>query len=155
MCGIAGIVDKRGKLGPARLGQLAKEAADRMRHRGPDNSGVWVSPDGRCALSHRRLSIIDVSSAGHQPMVSRTGHSVIAFNGEVYNFLELKGELEARGAAFRSNSDTEVLLEMLEQRGPRGAGAARCDVCLGPLRHRPSGAIAGSGHLRGETTLLR
>ena len=117
MCGIAGIVDKRGKLGPARLGQLAKEAADRMRHRGPDNSGVWVSPDGRCALSHRRLSIIDVSSAGHQPMVSRTGHSVIAFNGEVYNFLELKGELEARGAAFRSNSDTEVLLEMLEQEG--------------------------------------
>ena len=117
MCGIAGIVDKRGKLGPARLGQLAKEAADRMRHRGPDNSGVWVSPDGRCALSHRRLSIIDVSSAGHQPMVSRTGHSVIAFNGEVYNFLELKGELEARGAAFRSSSDTEVLLEMLEQEG--------------------------------------
>jgi asparagine synthase (glutamine-hydrolysing) len=117
MCGIAGIVDKHGKLGPARLAQLAKEAADRMRHRGPDDSGVWVSPDGRCALSHRRLSIIDVSSAGHQPMVSRTGHSVIAFNGEVYNFLELKGELEARGAAFRSSSDTEVLLEMLEQEG--------------------------------------
>ena len=117
MCGIAGIVDKRGKLGPARLGQLAKEAADRMRHRGPDDFGVWVSPDGRCALSHRRLSIIDVSSAGHQPMVSRTGHSVIAFNGEIYNFLELKGDLKARGAAFRSNSDTEVLLEMLEQQG--------------------------------------
>src|SRR2546430_1222880 len=117
MCGIAGIVDKHGKLGPARLAQLAKEAADRMRHRGPDDSGVWVSPDGRCALSHRRLSIIDVSSAGHQPMVSRTGHSVIAFNGEVYNFLELKGELEGRGAAFRSSSDTEVLLEMLEQEG--------------------------------------
>jgi asparagine synthase (glutamine-hydrolysing) len=119
MCGIAGIVDKRGKLGPARLGQLAKEAADRMRHRGPDDSGVWVSPDGRCALSHRRLSIIDVSSAGHQPMASRTGRSVITFNGEIYNFLELKRELEAQGAAFHSSSDTEVLLEMVEREGQK------------------------------------
>ena len=87
MCGIAGIIDKRGKLGGARLGQLAKQAADRMAYRGPDNSGVWVSPDGRCALSHRRLSIIDVSSAGHQPMRSSTGRSIITFNGEIYNFL--------------------------------------------------------------------
>jgi asparagine synthase (glutamine-hydrolysing) len=91
-CGIAGIIDKSGKLGPARLGQLAKEATDRMRYRGPDDCGLWVSPDGRCALSHRRLSIIDVSSAGHQPMVSQTGRSVIVFNGEAYNFLELKRE---------------------------------------------------------------
>jgi asparagine synthase (glutamine-hydrolysing) len=117
MCGIAGIIDKRGKLGAVRLAQLAKEAADRMRHRGPDDGGVWVSPDGRCALSHRRLSIIDVSSAGHQPMVSKTGRSVIVFNGEAYNFLELKRELEAQGAVFRSSSDTEVLLEMLEREG--------------------------------------
>lgn len=115
MCGIAGIIDKRGKFGAARLGQLVKEAADRMQHRGPDDCGAWVSPDGRCALSHRRLSIIDVSSAGHQPMASRRGRSVITFNGEVYNFLELKRELEAQGAAFRSSSDTEVLLEMLER----------------------------------------
>jgi asparagine synthase (glutamine-hydrolysing) len=115
MCGIAGIIDKRGKFGAARLGQLVKEAADRMQHRGPDDCGVWVSPDGRCALSHRRLSIIDVSSAGHQPMASRSGRSIITFNGEIYNFLELKRELEALGAAFRSSSDTEVLLEMLER----------------------------------------
>ena len=119
MCGIAGIVDKRGKLGPARLAQLATEAADRMRHRGPDDSGTWLSPDGRCAVSHRRLSIIDVSSAGHQPMASKTGRSVITFNGEIYNFLELKHELEAQGAMFRSSSDTEVLLEMLERAGQK------------------------------------
>jgi asparagine synthase (glutamine-hydrolysing) len=119
MCGIAGIVDKFGKLGPARLAQLAKEAADRMRHRGPDDAGIWLSPDGRCALSHRRLSIIDVSSAGHQPMASQTGRSVIAFNGEIYNFLELKRELEAQGMAFRSSSDTEVLVEMLERLGAK------------------------------------
>ena len=104
MCGIAGIVDKRGKLGPAHLAQLATEAADRMRHRGPDNFGTWVSPDGRCALSHRRLSIIDVSSAGRQPMASKTGRSVITFNGEIYNFLELKRELEAQGATFHSTA---------------------------------------------------
>ena len=119
MCGIAGIVDKRGKLGPARLAQLAKEAADRMRHRGPDDAGIWLSPDGRCALSHRRLSIIDVSSAGHQPMASQSGKSVIAFNGEIYNFLELKRELEGEGAVFRSSSDTEVLVEMLERVGEK------------------------------------
>ena len=118
MCGIAGIIDKRGKLGGTRLGQIAKEAADRMSYRGPDNSGVWVSPDGRCALSQRRLSIIDVSSAGHQPMASSTGRSFITFNGEIYNFLELKRELEAEGAAFHSHSDTEVLVEMLERHGP-------------------------------------
>ena len=117
MCGIAGIVDKRGKLGPTRLAELAKEAADRMRHRGPDDSGTWLSPDGHCALSHRRLSIIDVSAAGHQPMASKTGRSVITFNGEIYNFLELKRELEAQGATFRSSSDTEVLVEMLERAG--------------------------------------
>src|SRR5438105_3754543 len=119
MCGIAGIVDKRGKLGPARLAQLAKEAADRMRHRGPDDAGIWLSPDGRCALSHRRLSIVDVSSAGHQPMASQSGKSVIAFNGEIYNFLELKRELEGEGAEFRSSSDTEVLVEMLERVGEK------------------------------------
>jgi asparagine synthase (glutamine-hydrolysing) len=89
MCGIAGIIDKSGKIGPAHLGQLAKEAADRMRHRGPDDCGLWVSPDGRCALSHRRLSIIDVSSAGRQPMVSKTGRSVIVFKGEAYNLPRL------------------------------------------------------------------
>ncbi|MCE3247111.1 MAG: putative Asparagine synthetase 1 [Microvirga sp.] len=119
MCGIAGIIDKRGKLGGTRLGQVAKEAADRMSYRGPDDSGVWVSPDGRCALAQRRLSIIDVSSAGHQPMPSNTGRSIITFNGEIYNFLELRRELEAEGAAFHSHSDTEVLVEILERHGPK------------------------------------
>src|SRR3954451_18946616 len=92
MCGIAGIINKRGKLSRDRLGQLAEGMADRMSYRGPDDSGVWVSPDGRCALSPRPLSIIDTSSAGHQPMASNSGRSVISFNGEIYNYLELKSE---------------------------------------------------------------
>src|SRR2546430_16965252 len=116
------------------------------------DSGVWFSPDGRCALSHRRLSIIDVSSAGHQPMVSRTGHSVIAFNGEVYNFLELKGELEGRGAAFRSSSDTEVLLEMLEQEGQEALVRLDAMVALGHYDIGRQGLLLAPGLLRAETT---
>src|SRR4051812_2253159 len=119
MCGIAGIINKRGKLSRDRLGQLAEGMADRMSYRGPDDSGVWVSPDGRCALSHRRLSIIDTSSAGHQPMASNSGRSVISFNGEIYNYLELKSELEREGMRFHSHSDTEVLVDLLEREGAK------------------------------------
>jgi asparagine synthase (glutamine-hydrolysing) len=117
MCGIAGIVNKRGTFSAEHLRALAKQMADRMVHRGPDDSGVWVSPDGRCAMSHRRLAIIDTSSAGHQPMRSNTGRSVITFNGEIYNFLEIKRELERDGVSFHSHSDTEVLVTLLERQG--------------------------------------
>jgi asparagine synthase (glutamine-hydrolysing) len=119
MCAIAGIFDKSGKLGGARIAQLAKQAAERMSHRGPDDCGVWVSPDGQCALSHRRLSIVDTSFAGHQPMVAPDGLGVIVFNGEIYNFLELRAELQSKGELFRSRSDTEVLLSLLQREGPR------------------------------------
>ncbi len=115
MCGIAGIVSKRGRLSPSDLGALAKAMADRMPYRGPDDSGLWISPDGRCALSHRRLSIIDLSSAGHQPMVSEDGQVAIAFNGEIYNFLEIRPELESKGDRFKTKSDTEVLLKALRR----------------------------------------
>ncbi|MCZ8146272.1 MAG: asparagine synthase (glutamine-hydrolyzing) [Roseomonas sp.] len=117
MCGIAGFVDKKGALGADRVRALAKAMADIMRHRGPDDAGVWVSGDGRVGLSHRRLSIIDLSSAGHQPMPSADGRQQIVFNGEIYNFQELRAELSAAGEAFRTRTDTEVLLKLLEREG--------------------------------------
>lgn len=115
MCGIAGIVSKRARFAPVQLAEIAAAMADAMDYRGPDDSGVWVDPDGHCALSHRRLSIIDLSSAGHQPMVANDGQSAITFNGEIYNFLELKPELEAKGRRFRTRTDTEVLVAAIEQ----------------------------------------
>jgi len=86
-------------------------------HRGPDDGGEWHSPDGTNGLAHRRLAIIDLSSLGHQPMSDTSGTVVIVFNGEIYNFRELRRELEAEGYGFHSNSDTEVLLALYRSRG--------------------------------------
>jgi asparagine synthase (glutamine-hydrolysing) len=83
---------------------------DPLAHRGPDAAGVWMSDDCRVGLAHRRLSIIDLSELGHQPMADATGDCRVVFNGEIYNYRELRGELEGRGERFRSASDTEVLL---------------------------------------------
>jgi len=88
-----------------------------VAHRGPDDAGEWHSPDGKVGLAHRRLSIIDLSPLGHQPMVDASGAAVIVFNGEIYNFRELRAELEAKGHRFRSHSDTEVLLVLYRARG--------------------------------------
>ena len=82
-----------------------------IESRGPDDAGEWADPDAGIALGHRRLSIVDLSPRGHQPMVSAGGTLVIAYNGEIYNFRELRTELEGAGASFRGDSDTEVLLE--------------------------------------------
>jgi asparagine synthase (glutamine-hydrolysing) len=88
-----------------------------MRHRGPDDAGIWRSPDAAVGLAHRRLSIIDLSSAGHQPMADATGCLQIVFNGEIYNFARLRRDLEARGHSFRSASDTEVILAAYREWG--------------------------------------
>jgi asparagine synthase (glutamine-hydrolysing) len=84
---------------------------DAMRHRGPDDAGEWWSADGRVGFAHRRLSILDLSPLGHQPMLTDDGRVVVTFNGEIYNFAELKAELQHLGYAFRSHSDTEVILQ--------------------------------------------
>lgn len=118
MCGIAGLYSLSERPDPqARLRDMARMVAS-MNHRGPDGEGVWSSRNGRCVLGHRRLSIVDLSHAGQQPMVSDSGREVIAFNGEVYNFLELRDALERQGETFRSRSDTEVLLKGLVREGP-------------------------------------
>jgi len=98
---------------------------DFMAKRGPDGSGEWFSKDGRIGLGHRRLSIIDLSDKGAQPMASSQGDVVISFNGEIYNYKELRADLEAKGAVFRSNSDTEVLLHLYIQKGEAMLGDLR------------------------------
>ena len=88
-----------------------------LRQRGPDDQGLWIAPSGRAGLVHTRLSILDLSPAGHQPMRSRDGRYTITFNGEIYNFRELRAEIERDGISFHSNSDTEVLLALYAKRG--------------------------------------
>ncbi|MEY9156361.1 asparagine synthase (glutamine-hydrolyzing) [Bradyrhizobium japonicum] len=111
MCGIAGIVNLRGiAVEPADISRLTSLIA----HRGPFGEGIWFSADRTLAFGHRRLAIIDPGEGGYQPMLSSDGRYVIVFNGEIYNFLELRRELEAQGAVFRSQSDTEVILAAWE-----------------------------------------
>ncbi len=116
MCGIAGVLNSSA----AARETLARDAlamADCLAHRGPDDHGLWTDLDAGIALTHRRLSIVDLSPAGHQPMISADGRFVIIFNGEIYNFQDLRPELEARGAKFRGHSDTEVVLEAFSAYG--------------------------------------
>ena len=116
MCGIAGIFRRDGAAAdPAPLDSML----DAIRHRGPDDRGAWSS--GACALGHVRLSILDLSQRGHQPMLTDEGRGVLAYNGEVYNFPELRRELENEGAVFHSTCDAEVVLEALHRWGPLAA----------------------------------
>lgn len=113
MCGIAGVLNSRA----ADPAPLVSEMIETMRYRGPDDSGTWVEAAAGLGLGHARLSILDLSPEGHQPMVSDSGRYVLTFNGEVYNFAEVRGELEARGARFSGHSDTEVMLAAIERWG--------------------------------------
>lgn len=106
MCGIVGICGKE-QLQDEEVFRLMRDA---LRHRGPDDAGFWKSPDGVVMLGHRRLSIIDLSPAGHQPMQDVSGNLSIVFNGEIYNYVDLRRELAAKGHTFHSHSDTEVIL---------------------------------------------
>ncbi|MDX2153912.1 MAG: asparagine synthase (glutamine-hydrolyzing) [Bryobacteraceae bacterium] len=111
MCGIAGIVSTCGGADPVLVGRMI----DVIRHRGPDDSGVIES--GMAALGHRRLSIVDLSSAGHQPMTNEDGSLWITYNGEIFNHAELRPELERAGHRYRSRTDTETILHAYEQYG--------------------------------------
>lgn len=114
MCGIGGFFAPGGQADVV-LENVARDMAQRMMHRGPDDGGVWTDPSSGLALAHRRLAIMDLSSAGHQPMTSSCGRYVIIFNGEIYNHLAMREELAAQGYAqnmesWRGHSDTETLL---------------------------------------------
>lgn len=113
MCGVAGFINfNREPASPV----LLKKMTDSIAHRGPDGEGQWI--DGAVAIGHRRLSIIDLSPAGHQPMQTGDGRYILSYNGEVYNFKQIRAELEAQGIQFRSETDSEVVLQALAKWGP-------------------------------------
>lgn len=117
MCGIAGLFDRSVSTVESDLAAICRRMTQAIQHRGPDDSGCWTDAAHGVALGHRRLSILDPSPQGHQPMSSSSGRFVMTFNGELYNFRELRVELERHGARFRGTSDTEVLLEAIERWG--------------------------------------
>src|SRR5689334_6898328 len=107
MCGIVGY----GSLNEPLSHSLLLQMRDTLVHRGPDDAGTWSSEDGLVALGHRRLAIIDLSAAGRQPMADSSGRLQIVFNGEIYNYQEVRRELETRQHVFQTATDTEVILE--------------------------------------------
>lgn len=160
MCGIAGIFNTQASSADSRAAVERMQAA--LAHRGPDDEGLWQSECGEVMLAHRRLSILDLSSAGHQPMTMSDGRLSIVFNGEIYNFRELRAGLERSGATFKTQSDTEVILRLYEQEGKacvkrlRGMFAfaiwdAQQRVML--LARDPLGIKPLYVHLSGGTTL--
>ena len=141
MCGIAGILTSNGtELNPADLAKLAKALA----HRGPDGEGIWINSEQTAGLVHRRLAIIDTTDRGHQPMHSTDEAYTIVFNGEIYNFLELREQLQQLGSQFHSESDTEVIIEAWHHWGKE-------------MLHRFNGmwAIAIRNNSNGEVFLAR
>jgi asparagine synthase (glutamine-hydrolysing) len=123
MCGIAGILGAAYSVD--RMEQLSHRMQTALQHRGPDDRGLYHSPDGQTALVHTRLSILDLSAAGHQPMSTPDGRYWISFNGEIYNFRQLRSQLEAIGKQFYSQTDTEVILQLYQHMGA---------ACVEPLR---------------------
>jgi asparagine synthase (glutamine-hydrolysing) len=117
VCGITGILAFADHFAVGH--EVVERMRDTLKHRGPDDAGSWHEPEQRCALGHRRLSIVDLSPAGHQPMSNEDGTVWIAFNGEIYNHLDLRRELEAKGHVYRSHTDTETIIHLYEEEGPR------------------------------------
>ena len=116
MCGLAGFFAHAACGAPVGRATLIA-MRDRMAPRGPDGAGLWIAPDGRAGFGHRRLSIIDLSETGAQPMPTPDGRYTIAYNGEIYNYRALRAELIEQGTAFAGNSDTEVVLHLYARYG--------------------------------------
>lgn len=144
MCGILGIVNISNREPIA--SDLLETMVTAMAHRGPDGVGVWIQPDGQCGLAHRRLSIVDLSEAGHQPMSTDDEMVWVSFNGEIYNYPVLREQFESDGHRFRSDSDTEIILHLYRRYGDHfidyldgdfGIGLWDCDKqCLILARDR-------------------
>ena len=117
MCGLVAILAYQGDAPPVSQSEL-EGISYAMRARGPDGAGQWISKDGRVGMAHRRLAIIDLGDGAAQPMVSEDGRYRIVYNGEIYNFRDLRRDLEAKGHVFTTQSDTEVLLRLYMDKGP-------------------------------------
>jgi asparagine synthase (glutamine-hydrolysing) len=120
MCGFAGFLEFATARPHSESGRLIARMADRLTHRGLDDVGHWINESGTVALGHRRLSVLDTSQHGHQPMTSPCGRFVLAYNGEVYNHLELRRDLQSAGASFQGQSDTETLVNAFSRWGISG-----------------------------------
>ena len=149
MCGITGILKKDGS-NVSRDVLLAMR--DTMTHRGPDDAGVWI--DGSVGLAHRRLSILDPSPGGHQPMSDPTGDVWVVYNGELYNYPALRKLCEARGVALRSHSDTETILHLWRFFGERMVDHMRGMFAFGLVGSAPTGSLSCARSFRPETTVL-
>ncbi len=117
MCGLAGFIDISRQMSVEQMKAVVQDMSNTLHHRGPDDGGLWVDAQNHVALGHRRLAIIDISPEGHQPMLSANDRYALVFNGEIYNFLELRRELERLGYRFRGHSDTEVMLASFSEWG--------------------------------------
>lgn len=148
MCGLGGIVDPKIGLGPDRLREIAQAMSRTLAYRGPDAEGFLIEPEAGLAFAHRRLAIVDLTPTGAQPMTSSDGRYVCIYNGEIYNFQDLREELRAAGRKFRGTSDTEVFLEACSEWGPERA-IARLNgmfaIALWDTRER--GVILARDHL--------
>ena len=110
MCGIVGFIDSNGRMSEDQASDLISSMCKKVIHRGPDNFGSWTERENGIYFGHQRLSILDLSPSGHQPMSYGDKRYWITYNGEVYNFIELRKDLESLGHRFCSDSDTEVIL---------------------------------------------
>src|SRR5712692_8365528 len=115
MCGIFGYLSQRERVQP----EILRRMGETLTHRGPDDEGEWIHHSGELsvALGHKRLSIIDLSSSARQPMCNEDGKIWLSYNGEIYNFRELRNELTAKGHTFKSSSDSEVIIHLYEEMG--------------------------------------
>ena len=153
MCGIAGLVNWGGAEEIGRMNAV-------QAHRGPDDSGCWTRslPNGdRYALGSQRLAILDLSRAGHMPMTNEDGTLWIAYNGEIYNYRQLRAELIAKGHTFRSNADTEAVLHLYEEEGPECVQKLNgmFAFALVDLRHEHPRLFTGARPFRHQAPLLR
>lgn len=152
MCGIAGLFHPASGVD---VDDTLRRMADAIRHRGPDDEGFWTDPHGSVGLAHRRLSIIDLSPLGHQPMCSASGRYVIAYNGEIYNFEALRSELQRTGRAppWRGHSDTEVLLACVDSWGVERALQCTVGMFAVALWDRRDGVLTLARDRLGEKPL--
>ena len=157
MCAIGGLMRRPGRQQPLEMRSQLEQMLRVQRHRGPDDEGLWFSADQQTGMCHSRLSILDLSAAGHQPMVSADAQLTIVFNGEIYNHSALRQDLMAQGARFRGHSDTEVLLEAWRHWGVEMLAHLRGALAhsLSPLLLSPSPPHPPPLHRATATTASR